>query len=273
MNTDTDLLMALVPGAGMMIVAAAAVIYWRRVFHARFRWLWIGAGLWAIGVALKAVCAILINSTALGFMKESLPFPLFVVGGGLFIGIQSSVFEMGITLLAVAIWWQFGRDAGRAIGIGVGAGVFEAFLLGVASVVGVVAVISGAPGTGEIREQLERVAASTPAYWLVAPVERIIAILCHASSRALILLGMVKQRRSLILWGFLIFTLLDGVGGGAHVAGVIGVISTWWIELAILPFALISVAILKRCYARWRAETVETPDQAAGRGAGIPPVA
>ncbi len=37
--------------------------------------------------------------------------------------------------------------------------------------------------------------------------------------------------------GFLIFTLLDGLAGGFHVAGMIGQISVWWIELAILPFA------------------------------------
>jgi hypothetical protein len=85
-------------------------------------------------------------------------------------------------------------------------------------------------------------------------VERITAILCHASTRALVLLGVSKKRYMLVFWGFLIFTLLDGVAGGVHVAGLMGKISVWWIELAILPFAAVSVPVLVWCYRRWPEE-------------------
>ncbi len=242
---------ALIPAVGMMIVASAAVIYWHRFSKLQLRWFWLGAGLWAVAVVLKVVCALLTNKVAIGFMREHLSYPLLVIGGGLFLGIQSSLFEIGLTLVAVLIWRQFGRDANRAIGIGIGAGSFEAFLLGIASLVAILTYLSGLPGTEKVREEIDAVAAVTPVFWLLAPVERIIAMLCHASSRALVLLGVRNRKPMMILWGFLIFTLLDGVAGAAHVSGTIGKISMWWIELAILPFALISIPILRWCYARW----------------------
>jgi len=269
MNVDPDFLIYLVPGLGMMLIAAMAVIWWQCVSRAKIRWLWVGAGLWTVAVALKVVCSVLTNAAVIGFLKERLPYPLLVVTGGLFVGIQSSVFEMGLTLAAVLIWRQLGRDARPAIGIGVGAGAFEAFLLGVASLVGMLVIMAGAPGAEEGRKALETMAANTPLLWLVAPVERIIAILCHASSRALILLGAVHRRPMMVFWGFLIFTLLDSVAGAAHVSGKLGSVSTWWIELAILPCALVSIPILRWCYLRWR----DAGEDATASTAAGPPVA
>jgi hypothetical protein len=159
---------------------------------------------------------------------------------------------MGITLLAALIWRQLGRDAGRAIAVGVGAGAFEAFLLGIGPVATAVALmfVKG-PEMDRVREQLETIAATTPIYWLAAPVERIVAILCHASTRALIILGVVHKKYLFVFGGFLLFTLLDGIVGALHVAGMVGTISLWWIELAILPFGIVSVPILVWCYRRW----------------------
>jgi len=242
---------SLIPAVGMILVGSAAVIYWRRVSKLQLRWFWLGAGLWAVAVALKVVCALLTNQAVIGFMQEHLSYPLLVLSGGLFLGIQSSLFEIGLTLLAVLIWRQLGRDANRAIGIGIGAGAFEALLLGVASLVAILACLSGLSGTEKVREGIDTVAAVTPFFWLLAPIERILAILCHASSRALVLLGVAKRKHILVFWGFLIFTLLDAVAGAAHVSGKIGKISMWWIELALLPFALISIPILRWCYASW----------------------
>ncbi len=245
------MLVYLVPNVGMMIVAVVAAVYWQRVSRVQLRWFWAGAGLWMIAVVLKVICALLMNEPVLALMKENLSYPLLVVGGGLFVGIQSSVFEMGFTLAGVFSWRQLGRDANRAIGIGVGAGAFEALLLGLGGLMAIIVLMTGLPGTEKIREAIEAVAATTPFFWLLAPVERIMAILCHASCRALILLGVTKKKPMLIFWGFLIFALLDSVAGAAHVSEKIGVISMWWIELAILPLAVVSILILRWCYARW----------------------
>lgn len=252
-------------GIGMMTVAVVAVLVWRRIGRVQVRWYWVGAGLWTVAVALKILVALLSNAFVLNSLK-GLPYPAYLTLGALFVGVQSSFFEMGLTLLAVLMWRQLGRDAGRAITIGVGAGAFEAFLLGIGPVVtAIVLMVSQGPQIDTIATHLEKVAASTPLYWLAGPVERIVAILCHASTRALVLLGVCKRKYSLVVWGSLLFTLLDGLAGGVHVAGLMGKISMWWVELAITPFAIVSVPILVWCYRRWPREVGDVLPEGTGQ--------
>jgi uncharacterized membrane protein YhfC len=239
----------------MMLAGGGAVFYWHRLTRLQYRWFWVGAGLWAVAVILKILCALLTNVVVLGFLKKTLSYPFLIVGGGLFVGIQSSLCEIGLTLLAVFFWRKLGEGAGRAIGIGIGAGSFEAVLLGLSSLTAMVALLAGVPGTEKVREGIETAAAVTPVFWLVGPAERIIAIPCHASSRALVLLGATARKPMMVVYGFILFTVLDGIAGAAHVSGKMGQFSIWWIELAVLPFALISIPILRWCYARWGGES------------------
>ena len=95
-------------------------------------------------------------------------------------------------------------------------------------------------------------ATTTPLFWLVAPVERVIAILCHTSSRAIVLLGVARGRWFWpFLGGFLIMTAIDAVAGYVHLAGLMGEVSLWWIELALTPAALLSIPILVWCTRNW----------------------
>ena len=88
------------------------------------------------------------------WLKHHLPYASFVAASGVFIGVESSVCEIGVTLLAVSIWRQLGRDAGRAIAIGVGAGAWEAFLLGAFVLASVAVAVTGLPVGEEIRQGL-----------------------------------------------------------------------------------------------------------------------
>lgn len=228
----------------MILVAVAAVWYWRRASAASARWFWIGAGLWTVAVLVKVIIALLTNPAAIGMLKSHLPHGLYLAGAGLYLGIESSLCEIGLTLVAGMRWKELGRDAGRAIAVGVGAGAFEALLLGMVAVAGIAAWMAGTPGTEEVGEQIRKAAATTPLYWLLGPVERITAIVCHAASRALVLLGARHGKGGLIALGFLIFTLLDGVAGGALLSGQMNSVSMWWFELAFAVFALVSIPVL-----------------------------
>jgi hypothetical protein len=101
------------------------------------------------------------------------------------------------------------------------------------------------------RQSIDTVAARNPVFWLIASVERVIAILCHVSSRTLVLLGTTHHRPWMVFLGFAIFTILDGIVVAAHLTGALGSFSMWWIELALLPWALVSIPIIRWCYLRW----------------------
>jgi len=262
MNTAVS---ALASGVGMILVAIAAVWYWRRESEASARWYWVGAGLWTVAVLVKVIIALLTNPAIFSTLNRHLRFALFVAAAGLFLGIQSSLCEIGLTLLAGMRWKELGRDAGRAIAVGVGAGAFEAFLLGLGAVAAIAAWLAGVPGTDQVGEQIQKAAATTPLYWLLGPVERTTAIICHASSRALVLLGARYGKQGLIALGFLIFTLLDATAGAALLSGQMNVVSMWWFELAFAVFAVASLPVLRWLNRRY-AESAMDP------GSGEPPM-
>lgn len=254
----SNLTLFMVSAAGMVAVGIASVIGWRRISREPLRWFWAGAGLWTVAVAVKVAVALLTNKAVLTFLHRSVSRPFEILAGGCFVGIQSSLCEIGFTWIAVLIWRQLGRDANRAIAIGVGAGAFEAILLGLAGAAGVIAAATSVPGTETARHAIET-AMAAPFAWLVGPVERILAICVHASSRALVLLGVTRRKPAWVFWGFLIFTMVDAIAGAAHVSGFIGKFSTWWIELALLPLALVSIPILRNLHARCGNLTADNP--------------
>jgi hypothetical protein len=260
----------------MMLVAVVAVWYWHRVAGVSARWYGIGAGLWTVAVLVKVLIGFVSNPIVIGFLKSRLPHALFVAAGGFYLGVESSVCEIGLTLLAGLLWKELGRDARRAIATGVGAGAFEALLLGIAATAGVVAWLAGAPGTEGLGGELQK-AATTSLFWLLGPVERVTAIICHASSRGLVLLGVRYGRAAMIALGFLIFTMLDGVAGAVILSGLMGAISSWWFELAFSVFALVSLPLLSWMFRRWgdaaaaeyaEAEGASGSDPAAGDRGG-----
>lgn len=250
--------LAFVSGLGMMLVAVVAVYLWKRTSHAQARWFWIGAGLWFVAVAIKIGVALALNPPVVKWLDSQLERVPFLAAVGLFAGVESSICEIGLTLLAVVIWRSLGRNAGRAIAVGVGAGAFEAFILGVAGVVVVALSMTSLPEMDAIRRQIAEAQNSVPLFWLISPIERVLAILVHAASRALVLLGFVQRRWGMILGGFAIFTAIDGLAGATQASGKMGTFSPWWIELAVLPFAAISVPILRWCYRNWREPTGES---------------
>jgi uncharacterized membrane protein YhfC len=252
-------LLYLFPGAAMALVALLAAALWRRWSGGRWRWLWAGAAVWTVGVALKVGWAVALNGPVLGALKRGAPEAVYLAAGSVYIGALTGVFEIGVTLVAGLVWRQMAKDAERAVGVGVGAGAFEAFVLGLAACVGAVYAFSGAEGSAKLLAQSTRATAATPLFWLVGPVERVLAILCHTASRALVLLAIARRRWVYFLWGFLLMTGLDAIAGWAHLSGQLGRISLWWIELAIAPFAVVSIPLIRWCIRGWPSPPSEPP--------------
>jgi len=242
----------LITGPAMILVALASVLYWRARSRALWCWFWVGAGVWAIGVALKVGCALLANGPVLQGLEKSLPATWYLVGGALYVGLLTGVFEIGVTLGLALYWRKMAADAPRAVAVGVGAGAFEALLLGLGGVAFAVLLVSGkAPDV--LVAQGSQLLAVTPLAWLTGPVERLIAILCHTSSRALTLLTVATGRWRYFWWGFALMTVLDGIAGLFLLSGQMTKIPVWWIELAIVPAAAVSVPIIRWCVSHWPA--------------------
>ena len=249
----------LLSGPLMILVTLAFTIGWKRRSGDPWRWQWVGAAIWAVGVALKFACAIPLNKPVLHALESALPHGAYVAAGAVYIGLLTGVFEIGVTLAAALIWRKLAATANRAVSIGVGAGGIEALLLGVAALVGILVVVAGVPGTEPALTATAAAVAVTPFPWLASPLERIIAILCHTSSRTLVLLAVARRRAAYFWYGFLLMTALDAIAGVAYLTGGVTFHSIWWIELAILPFAIISVPILRWCLRQWPAEPVAQP--------------
>ncbi len=257
---DALALSLLVSGTGMILVGTIAAVVWWWISRAQFRWFAVGIALWIVGVAIKVVIALLTNAPVVGFFKDQFPHWLYVLLGGLYVGIESSLCEIGLTLLLVLLWQSPGRDAGRATAVGTGSGAFEAMLLGVAAIATALSfAYVDNEQIAQAREATAKIQETTALIWLIGSVERVLAVLCHMSSRALVLLGVTKRRYWLVFWGLLLFTYIDSVAGAVHVAGILDKVSMWWIELAIVPASLASIFILHWCWRQWGMPEEVTP--------------
>jgi len=249
-TSNAALASLLIPAALMTAVAVGAVVYWRRRTRVQFRWFWAGAALWVVGVAIKAIWAVFANATVLGGLETTLPRLGYLLVGAGYVGVQSTICEIGLTIAAGLAWRRLTANSDRAVAVGIGAGAFEALLLAVAAAVGVIAVIFGGDAVTEVREQMAK-ALSVPVVWLIGPVERTIAVLCHTSSRALVLLAVATGRYKPALMGLALFALLDSIAGMVHVAKWELGAHIWLIELAIAPLAVASVPLIRWAIARW----------------------
>jgi hypothetical protein len=241
--------LSLAGGVTMVLIAAASVLFWRRASGAPWRWFWAGAGLWAVGVAMKVAFAVAFNRPILAWLERHLGRGAYLACGSVYIGLLTGVFEVGIVALAALVWRRMAAEARGAVAVGVGAGAVEAALLGLGVIAAGAVALAGRGGNAVAAMSL--MTAATPLAWLTGPVERVIAILCHVAARTLALYGVARRSWWPFWAGFALLTAVDTVAGSAHVSGKLGTFSDWWIEAAILPFALASVALTKWAVRRW----------------------
>lgn len=243
-----------VSGILMMVIALVFMIMWKKHSGIALKWILLGGGIWAVGIFLKFVFAFMLNQPILEWVESVFGKAGYLGIGSIYIGVLTGVFEIGITLVFALFIKGMYESYERGIGIGIGAGGIEALILGLSQIGNSLLILSGYTGSDSIVAAIAQALASTPLLWLVGPVERIIAILCHTSSRALVLIAVVKRRHIYFWAGFLVMTAIDAIAGYAHLADVLNKISMWWIELALLPFALISIPVILWCVKNWKTD-------------------
>jgi uncharacterized membrane protein YhfC len=222
-----------------------------------FRWFFFGGLVWLVGVALKFLFAYFLNAPILAGLENIFHETGYLVIGSLYIGSLTGIFEIGITLVFALLMRSMYADTCRAVGIGIGAGTTEALLIGLSQIGSFVIVYSGFSGSTEILSGVVSVSLNTPVFALVAPVERLLVILCHIASRAMVLYAVFRKKPSFFWAAFALMTAIDTVAGYVHLSGLVNTISMWWIELTLVPFAILSILIILWCMKAWR--TAEIP--------------
>jgi len=229
---------SLVAGKLMALVGVLAVWGWRWRSRAAWRYFLIGGAIWAAGVALKSGWALLLNAPIFKAIGESLSAHAAFMTNVMYIGLLTGVFEIGVTVVAAKAWPRLSLDAGRGVAIGIGAGAAEAIALGMA--ISLSAVF-----------RPEAAIAGPFSLSLVPVAERLLALLCHASSRAMVLFAAATRRWRWAWGGFILLTGVDTVAGAFLLSKERATLNPWLLELALVPFAIASIIVLVVVVKRW----------------------
>jgi uncharacterized membrane protein YhfC len=250
-------------GVLMMLVAFTGVLWWRKRTAVQWRWFWAGAGIWTVGVLLKFAFAWPLNRVFMGTHGHHTGLGLVV--GSIYCGLMTGVFEIGVTLAAVLIWRRLAADPQRAVAVGLGAGAFEALLLGLAAAIGSLAALAVGQEDLVLRS-LSALSASTPLLWLAGPAERVIAIAAHTASRVLVLRAVAGRAWAGFWAGFAWLSALDLVAGAVLLTGLTASGCLWRVELILLPFGILSVPLISRAIANWPQSVpgLETTEETKG---------
>lgn len=230
--------LALVPGLGMILVAIAFIIYSLRK-GGTWSYLGLGALAWAVTVAIKMLIALVANSPIYQALYN--PDSLWAPGSILFylyIGALTGLTEVLLTWLVLR-YTRLGRAPwNKALAFGVGFGAFEALLLGLGSLLGMLVGLL-APQTLPAAAMGSMVQANNLLFDLAPIVERIATIFVHILCNVLLFYGVVTLRSRWLWVSFAFKTLLDSVAGFAQLWGVGTVERIWIIEAVIIIFGIL----------------------------------
>jgi uncharacterized membrane protein YhfC len=251
-SRSTTIFTLLVSGILIIVISGLFIVFWKMKCRSSLRWLFIGGLVWLIGVGLKFLFAYFLNSPILAALDGLLPRTGYLFAGSLYIGSLTGVFEIGVTLVFAILIRSLYADACRAVGVGIGAGTTEALLIGLSQIGSIIMISIGIAGGTEIMRGVISASSTTPVLSLVAPVERLLVILCHASSRMLVLYAVFRKKPAYFWAAFALLTAIDAVAGYVHLSGLVNTVSMWWIELILLPFAVASIFMILWCLKNWR---------------------
>jgi len=229
---------ALITGKLMVLVGVLAVWSWGRRSHVPWLYFVIGAAIWGVGVVLKFGWALPFNESIFRAINESLPRYVTLAVGALYVGLLTGVFEIGVTVVAARRWPRLSHGSERGIAVGIGAGAAEAIILGM-----LVSLSSFV--------KPEAAMAGPLSLALLPVAERFLALLCHASSRALVFFAVATHRWRWAVGGFVLLTGVDTVAGAFLLSKEWAAMSPWLVEIALIPFGLVSIALLVIVAKRW----------------------
>lgn len=228
--------MALIPGAGMLVVGLIFSIYGIR--KGGWKYALLGAAFWIGTVVVKFALAAVVNAPLYKWMTSALPGLSGTLLFSLYVGVLTGITEILITWLFLR-YTKLGQTVWKKmLSFSLNFGGIEAILLGVSSLVGVVTVMtmSSQIPLSSIRQiaQLNNVL-----YGLAPIIERIFTIGVHLGCNLLLFYAVLKKESRWFWLSFALKSGIDAVAGYAQLSGQISNISfLWLIEGFVIVFGL-----------------------------------
>lgn len=206
-------LLNLLSGLGMVAVGAFAIIYWHIKKRAGAEYFLYGALLWAITISIKVVMDLTITGPLQSFLASSLPVVTTIAAISLYVGLRTGLLESGITY-AVIRWTKLSRmDFNQAIALGIGFGGSEAIVLGLISLISVLAFIMVPELLNTLPpESRASILEQYTAKFIPIPViERLFTLICHVFATILVVYAVKLDDLRWLALSIILKTVLDGV--------------------------------------------------------------
>ena len=233
----------LLPGAGMILVSLAFVVYAVRRRVMDWRYLGLGALFWALTVFVKFTFAIPVNPIVyrvLGVTHENL-FSLGNLIVYLYIGALTGIFEAGLAYLILRKirWGKATWD--QALVFGIGFGVIEALLIGLTGLISALIGITS-PDALPISTLGSLAHNATLVMGLTPVAERLFVIFAHIFACVLIFYAIASGETKWAWYAILYKTLLDTPAAFANFWGVANSAGKMWtIETVLAVIGLIGL--------------------------------
>jgi uncharacterized membrane protein YhfC len=245
----------LIAGIGMILVAAAYVVY-AALHRLSWAYLGLGAAAWVGSIILKFAWAVPVNTPVYGALHGALPEGVATAIFSLYVGSLTGAFEViGVWLLLR--YTKLGRVPwGRVLAFGIGFGAVEALWLGIGSLASVLTAML-APATLPLGA-LEQIARQSSApYIVVPPWERFFTVLVHIASNVLLFYAIARRQVRWLWVSFAYKTAIDTVAAAAQLYGWLADLGGLWaVEAVVALFGLAGWAMTRWLQARY-------PDSAA----------
>lgn len=201
----------LLSGIGMMLVAIIAVLYWKRKTKTALRYFLYGSALWVVAILAKIAMNLTVTGPLYYILRDSYSEAVFISLLGLYVGLQTGLFESGLSYIAVLKTKLRKMNFNEAVAFGIGFGALEAFLLGLASFISILTLML----IPELELQLspDQLLQLSMSGWVIAAsiVERLATIFIHIFASVLVIYSVRSGKINFLVISILYKTLVDGM--------------------------------------------------------------
>ena len=232
----------LLSGIGMMAIAIAAFLYWRKKAPLKiFAW---GALIWILAIAVKLAMDFTISIPIQIALMASYPLITVLIIMGLYLGIRTGLFESGFTYIAVLKTKLKKMNYNEAVAFGIGFGGIEAFLLGFLSFIDILVfvlfpdMITALP----VDQQASLLSQLNITTWIifVPIIERVSVLFIHIFAALLVIYSVKVKKPIYFLVSFIYKAITDGmIPLLLFYIGTATLLSSYIIEIPVIILGLI----------------------------------